>query len=129
MMSGPFGTLAKSAPGGGSKGYPAGTIFVGYPGRTEIAGPGDIRALEDRYAAPALESARAAEANGRRSLEIQQERHAAEELERRTWLMEIAGLVIGAQFQATPVRPSREYFRCPDQLKLQPALAGTHYAH
>jgi hypothetical protein len=44
---------------GGSKGYPAGTIFVRYPGRKEIAGPGDIRALEDRYAAPALESARA----------------------------------------------------------------------
>src|SRR5258708_39779142 len=106
MMSGPFGTLAKSAPGGGSKGCPAGTIFVGYPGRTEIAGPGDIRALEDRYAAPALESARAAEANGRRSLEIQQKRHAAAGQERHTRLMHPTGLVIAAQFQATPVRPS-----------------------
>src|SRR6266851_1944205 len=90
--------LTVTTPGGSSKGYPAGTIFVRYPGRTEIAGPGDIRALEDRYAAPALESARAAEASTRRSLEIQQERQAAEELERRrTRLMEIADLVIGAQ--------------------------------
>src|SRR5215472_12557374 len=87
--------LTVTTPGGGSKGYPAGTIFVRYPGRTEIAGPGDIRALEDRYAAPALEAARVAEANTRRSLEIQQGRLAAEELERhRTRLMEIADLVI-----------------------------------
>jgi hypothetical protein len=92
-------------PGGGSKGYAAGTIFVRHPGRTEIAGPGDIRALEDRYAAPALESARVAEANARRSIEIQQERQVAEDLERRRmWLMEIADLVISAQFQATPLR-------------------------
>lgn len=121
--------LTVTTPAGGSKGYPAGTIFVRHPGRTEIAGPGDIRALEDRYAAPALESARAAEANTRRSLEIQQERQAAEELERRrTRLMEIADLVIGAQFQATPVRDSRDYFRCPEQLKLQAVLAGMDYA-
>ena len=75
--------LTVTTPGGGSKVYPAGTIFVRHPGRTEIAGPGDIRALEDRHAAPALESAPAAEASTRRSLEIQQERQAAEELERR----------------------------------------------
>jgi len=122
-------TRTRGTPGGGSKGYPAGTIFVRHPGRTEIAGPGDIRALEDRYAAPALESARAAEANTRRSLEIQQERQAAEELERRRRrLMEIADLVIGAQFQAAPVRDSRDYFRCPEQLKLQAVLAGMDYA-
>src|SRR5260370_33765175 len=54
MMSGPFGTLAKSAPGGGSKGYPAGTIFVRYPGRTEIAGPGDIRGGPLRGAGPGI---------------------------------------------------------------------------
>jgi hypothetical protein len=115
--------------GGGSKRYPAGTIFVRHPGRTEIAGPGDIRALEDRYAAPALTSARAAEANTGRSLEVQRERQAAEELERRrARLMEIADLVIGAQFQATPVRDSRDYFRCPEQLKLQAVLAGMDYA-
>jgi len=121
--------LTVTTPSGGSKVYPAGTIFVRYPGRTEIAGPGDIRALEDRYAAPALESARAAEANARRSLEIQQERQAAEELERRrTQLMEIADLVIGTQFQAAPVRDSRDYFRCPEQLKLQAVLAGMDYA-
>lgn len=117
--------LTVTAPGGGSKGYPAGTVFVRYPGRTEIAGPGDIRALEDRYAAPALESARAAEADARRTLEIQQERQAAEGLERRrARLMEIADLVISAQFQAAPVRDSTAYFRCPDQLKLQAVLAG-----
>jgi hypothetical protein len=121
--------LTVTTPGGGSKGYPAGTIFVRYPGRTEIAGPGDIRALEDRYAAPALESARAAEANTRRSLEIQQARQAAEELERRLRrLMEIAEFVIGAQFQAAPVRDSRDYFRCPEQLKLQAVLAAMDYA-
>jgi hypothetical protein len=121
--------LTVTTPRGGSKVYPAGTIFVRYPGRTEIAGPGDIRALEDRYAAPALESARVAEANTRRSLEIQQERQAAEDLERRrTRLIEIADLVIGAQFQATPVRDSRDYFRCPEQLKLHAVLAGMDYA-
>lgn len=121
--------LTVTPPGGGSKGYAAGTIFVRHPGRTEIAGPGDIRALEDRYAAPTLESARAAEANARRSLEIQQERQAAEELERRRiWLLEIADLVISTQFQATPVRDSRDYFRCPEQLKLQAVLAGMDYA-
>lgn len=120
--------LGATTPRGSSKEYPAGTIFVRHPGRTEIAGPGDIRALEDRYAAPALESARAAEANARRSLEIQQERQAAEEIElRRSRLMEIADLVIGAQFQAQPVRDSRDYFRCPEQLKLQAVLAGMDY--
>jgi hypothetical protein len=122
--------LTVTTPKGDSKGYPAGTIFVRYPGRTEIARPGDIRALEDRYAAPALESARAAEANTRRSLEIQQERQAAEELERRRMrLLEIADLAIGAQFQATPVRDSRDCFRCPEQLKLHAVLAGMDYAH
>ncbi len=55
--------LTVTTPGGSSKGYPAGTIFVRYPGRTEIAEPGDIRALEDRYAAEALESARTAQVN------------------------------------------------------------------
>lgn len=121
--------LTVTTPGGGSKGYPAGTIFVRHPGRTEIAGPGDIRALEDRYAAPSLESARSAEANTRRSLEIQQERQAAEEMERRrARLMEIADLVIAAQFQATPVRDSRDHFRCAEQLKLQAVLAGMDFA-
>ncbi len=42
--------------------------------------------------------------------------------------MEIAELVIGAQFQAAPVRDSRDYFRCPEQLKLQAVLAGMDYA-
>ncbi len=55
--------LTVTTPGASSKGYPAGTIFVRYPGRTEIAEPGDIRALEDRYAAEALESARTAQVN------------------------------------------------------------------
>jgi hypothetical protein len=32
--------LTVTTPGGGSKGYPAGAIFLRYPGRTEIAGPG-----------------------------------------------------------------------------------------
>jgi hypothetical protein len=121
--------LAVTTPRGGSNVYPAGTIFVRYPGRTEIAGPGDIRALEDRYAAPALEAARASETNARRSLEIQRERQAAEDLERRrTRLMEIADLVISVQSQATPMRNSRDYFRCAEQLKLQAVLAGMDYA-
>jgi hypothetical protein len=41
--------------------------------------------------------------------------------------VEIADLVIGAQFQAMPVRDSRDYFRCPEQLKLQTVLAGMDY--
>jgi hypothetical protein len=32
--------------------YTAGMVFVRHPGRTVQAGPGDIRALEERYAAP-----------------------------------------------------------------------------
>jgi hypothetical protein len=121
--------LTVTTPAGASKMYPAGTIFVRYPGRTEIAGPGDIRALEERFAAPALESAKAAEMNTRRSVQIQQERLDAEELERRrTRLMEIADLVIAAQVQAMPVQDSRDYFRCPEQLKLQAVLAGMDYA-
>jgi hypothetical protein len=121
--------LTVTSPAGNSKGYPAGTIFIRHPGRTEIAGPGDIRALEDRYAAPALESARAAEMNAERSLAIQRQRQTAEDLERRrARLMEIADLVIAAQFQAEAVRGSRGNFRFPEQGKLQSVLAGMDYA-
>jgi len=35
--------LTVATPGGSSKGYPAGTIFVRYPGRTGIAGLGHVR--------------------------------------------------------------------------------------
>jgi hypothetical protein len=111
------------------QGIPAGTVFARHPGRTEIAGPGGIRPSEDRYPAPALESARAAEANTRRLPEIRRERHAAEELDRRrARLMETSGLVTGAQLQATPARDSRDHFRCPEHPKLQTVLAGMDYA-
>jgi hypothetical protein len=55
---------------GDAKSYRAGTVFVRYHGRTEIAGAGDIRALEERLAAPAL----AAEAHARRMVEIEDAR-------------------------------------------------------
>ena len=112
--------LTVTAPGGGSKGYPAGTVFVRHPGRTEIAGPGDIRSLEDRYAAPALEEAVAGDPAGaarrRRTGAPPNPAHGDR------------GPGDSAQFQATPVRDSRDHFRCPEQLKLQAVLAGMDYA-
>ena len=61
-------TLQKEFPVATAKGeakiYMAGTILVRHPGRTDMAGPGDIRALEERYAAPA----QAAEAHARETL-------------------------------------------------------------
>ncbi len=110
---------------GGAKTYRAGTIFVRHPGRTEIAQPGEIRALEDRHAAPALE----AEAHARRVLELEEARAAAEERDRRAgWLAEVSKLVIAAQFKATPYANSRGPFRCEEQMQLQTLLAGKDHA-
>jgi hypothetical protein len=106
---------------GGGKTYQAGTVFVRHLGRTDVAGPGDIRALEERYAAPA----RAAEEHARRMLEIEETRQKAEELDRRRrWLAEIARLVASVQFKARPYSDSPGYFRCPEQIELQAILAG-----
>lgn len=106
---------------GGGKTYQAGTVFVRHLGRTDIAAPGDIRALEERYAAPA----RAAEDHARRMLEIEEARQKAEELDRRRrWLADIARLVASVQFKVTSYRDSPGYFRCPEQLELQAILAG-----
>jgi hypothetical protein len=110
-----------TTPAGGAKSYLAGTIFIRQPGRTEVAAPGDIRALEQRYAAPA----RAAEEHARRLLEIEEARHNAEELDRRRrWLTDVAKMVASVQFKVTPFGDSPEYFRCPEQLELQAILAG-----
>jgi hypothetical protein len=62
---------------------------------------------------------------GARSLEVHQERQAAEEPERRrARLMEMADLVISVPFQTAVLRADRNYFRCPGQLALQAVLAG-----
>jgi hypothetical protein len=114
----------------GSKTYRAGTVFVRQHGRTEIAGPDDIRALEDRYAAPG----RQAEAHAREMLEIEKARHAAEEVERRRrWLAEMSRLIAVVFFKAqkdVPIMPlpkwtgMRPNFRCEEQLELQSLIAG-----
>jgi hypothetical protein len=106
---------------GDRKTYLAGTIFIRYPGRTEIARPGDIRALEERYAAPA----QAAEAHARETLEIAMARQAAENLDRRRrWLTDLSGLVASVMFRVTPYRDSQGPFRCPEQIEIQTMLAG-----
>jgi hypothetical protein len=108
----------------GAKTYRAGTIFVRHPGRTEIAQPGEIKALEDRYAARALEAG----AHARRMLELEEARAAAEERDRCVkWLAEISRLVIPAQFKAGPYANSPGYFRCEEQMELQTLLAGMDY--
>ena len=120
----------------GSKTYRAGTVFVRQHGKTEIAGPDDIRALEDRYAAPG----RQAGLHAREMLEIEKARHAAEEIERRRrWLAEISRLVNSAFFKAqaglvqvdgvTVIRTDGDYdydgrFRCAEQLELQSLISG-----
>ena len=118
----------------GPKTYRAGTVFVRQPGKTEIAGPEDIRALEDRYAAPG----RLAEVHAREMLEIEKARHEAEEIERRRrWLAEMARLAAAVMFKAQAVMDTKGvttvgstgmvtsgYFRCAEQLELQSLIAG-----
>jgi hypothetical protein len=112
--------FAVVTPKGESKTYMAGTVFVRHPGRTDIARPGDIRALEERFAAPAKE----AEVHARRMLEVEEARLAAEELDRRRrWLTDVSRLVTSALFKATPYRDSPSYFRCAEQIELQTMLA------
>ncbi len=50
----PIFTLEKQFARRDGKIYPAGSVFVRRPGRTVQAEPGDIRALAERFAAPAL---------------------------------------------------------------------------
>jgi len=117
-----------------TKTYRAGTVFVRQHGKTEIAGPDDIRALEDRYAAPG----RLAEVHAREMLEIEKARHEAEEIERRRrWLTEMARLAAAVMFTAQAVMDTQRittvgstgmvtssYFRCAEQLELQSMIAG-----
>ena len=108
-----------------TKTYRAGTIFVRYPGRTEMAQPGDIRALEDRYAGPALEAV----SHVRRTLDLEQARAAADERDRRVrWLAEISRLVIATQVKARPYLDSPGRFRCEEQMQLQTLLSGVDRA-
>jgi len=111
--------------------YRAGTVFVRQHGKTEIAGPDDIRALEDRYAAPG----RLAEAHARETLEIEKARHVAEEIDRkRHWLAEISRLVNATFFKARAAMDGQNvvqavmqpngYFRCEEQLELLSLIAG-----
>jgi hypothetical protein len=114
--------------------YRAGTVFVRQHGKTEIAGPDDIRLLEDRYAAPG----RLAEAHAREMLEIEKARHEAEEIERRRrWLAEMMRLSAAVMFRAKAIMDtagvtthgatgvvSSGYFRCAEQLELQSLIAG-----
>ena len=98
-------TIPKTAEGQG-KTYLAGAIFVRQHGRTEQADPGDIRALEERYAAPF------------RDLQTAEER---ERLRQR--LVEIARLVSSIQFQAYQVNNAGQW-RCPEQMELPSMLIG-----
>jgi hypothetical protein len=100
--------------------YLAGTVFVRRPGRTIQAQPGDIRALEERYAAPFRREA----AYARQILEIARAGQAAEEFDRRRRrLTEMHKLVTSVQFKASPVN-NAGYWRCPEQLELQGLLIG-----
>lgn len=110
-----------TSPKGEAKTYMAGTIFIRYPGRTETARPGDIRALEERYAAPA----QAAEAHARETLEIARARQVAEKLDRRRrWLTDLSRLVASIMFKVRPYRDSSGPFRCAEQIEIQTVLAG-----
>jgi hypothetical protein len=131
--------------GSGTTTYRAGTVFVRHHGKTEMARPEDIRALEDRYAALALESARRAEQLQRDALEIQQARQADEEIERRRQrLVQLARLTAEVRTHAETIlwwklgparRPSRKSeraerivasrtFGCPEQSEMQSVITG-----
>jgi hypothetical protein len=117
-------TLEKEFTRSGERACLAGTVFVRRPGRTLQAGPGDIRALAERFAAPA----QAAEAHARRMLEIEEARLASEERDRRRrWLTEISKLVAAIQFKAGTHPNDPAYFRCEEQLQLQAVMAGANW--
>jgi hypothetical protein len=116
----PIFTLDKQFARRDGKIYPAGTVFVRRPGRTVQAEPGDIRALAERFAAPAL----AAEAHARRMVEIEETRLAAEAGDReRRWLTDLSKLVSAILFKAAPYRESRGQFRCEEQMQIQTLIA------
>jgi hypothetical protein len=106
------------APSGKRKDYPRGTIFVRRLGRTEIAGPEDVRALLERYARPL----RQADAVARENVEIARARDVAEERERRRrMLLDILSLVNAIFAKAYQVdNPGR--WRCKEQLDLSSHL-------
>lgn len=106
------------SPGGKQKEYPRGTVFVRYPGRTEMARPEDIRALLERHVAPFRE----ADALARESVEIARSRQAAEERDRRRRaLLDILSLVNAIFFKAYQLDdPGR--WRCKEQLDLHSHL-------
>jgi len=118
----PIFTLHKElqviSPGGRTKEYSRGTIFVRYPGRTEVARPEDVRALLERYAAPPRNAGKLA----RETAEIARSRQAAEDRERRRRaLLDIQSLVNAIFFQASQVNnPGR--WRCKEQLDLSSHL-------
>ncbi len=120
----------------GTKTYRAGTVFVRQPGKTEIARPDGIRALEDRYAAPG----RLAEAHAREMLEIEK-KHATRP--KRSSVAaggepEMARLAAAVMFKTQAVMDTQGlttvgstkmvtsgYFRCTEQLEvLQSLIAG-----
>lgn len=115
-------TLEREFTRSNGKIYLAGTVFVRRPGRTIQAEPADMRALEERLAAPA----RDAEAHARRMLEIEEARLASEERERRRrWLTEMSKLVSAIQFKASRLGHAPARFRCEEQIQLQAMIAGT----
>jgi len=95
-----------------------GTIFVRYPGRTEVARPEDIRALLERHVTPFREAYDLA----RETVEIARARQAAEERERRKHaLLDILSLVNEIFSKAYQVNnPGR--WRCKEQLDLSSHL-------
>ncbi len=106
------------APNGKRKDYLRGTVFVRRLGRTEIAGPEDVRALLERYARPLRE----ADAAARENVEIARARHLAEERDRRRrMLLDILNLVNAIFAKAYQVNsPGR--WRCKEQLDLSSHL-------
>src|SRR5258708_7188798 len=112
---------------GDAKTYLAGTVFVRHRARTVQAEPGDIRALEERFAAPAQE----AEVYARRTLEIAEARQAAEEADRRRrGLAELSRLVASVLFKVSPLASMGMpvQFRCEEQIQLGHLLAGMEAA-
>ena len=105
------------SPSGKQKEYLRGTVFVRYPGRTEVARPEDIRALLERHVAPFRE----ADALVRESVEIARARQAAEERDRRRRaLLDILSMVNEIFFKAYQLDPGR--WRCKEQLDLHSHL-------
>jgi len=111
--------MSVKTPGGKTKEYLRGTIFVRHPGRTEQADAEHVAALLERYAAPFRE----ADALARESVRTGLARQAAEDRERqRRRLLEILSLINSIFSQAYPLANTYGYWRCREQLDVHSHL-------